>query len=104
MFSWMPITAPQSITAMITKRELLENLKKTIGSVSISVDINETNPILSYVLPMMMATTSFVQKLYRNENLTKGRQRQDSERVYEETLNRVLSGEMNDLFYSTEIR
>lgn len=47
--------------------------------------------------------TSFVQKLHRNGNLTKGRQRQDSERVYEETLNQVLSGEMDDLFYSTEI-
>ena len=43
--------------------------------------------------------TSFVQKLHRNGNLTKGRQRQDSERVYEETLNQVLS----DLFNSTKI-
>jgi len=47
--------------------------------------------------------TTFVQKLHRNGNLTKGRQRQDSERVYEETLNQVLSGEMDDLFYSTNI-
>ena len=47
--------------------------------------------------------TSFVQKLHRNSNLTKGRQRQDSERVYEETLNQVLSGEMDDLFNSTDI-
>jgi len=47
--------------------------------------------------------TSFVQKLHRNGNLTKGRQRQDSERVYVETLNQVLSGEMDDLFYSTNI-
>ena len=47
--------------------------------------------------------TTFVQKLHRNGNLTKGRQRQDSERVYEETLNQVLSGEMDALFYSTEI-
>jgi len=47
--------------------------------------------------------TSFVQKLHRNGNSTKGRQRQDSERVYEETMNRVLSGEMDDLIYSTEI-
>jgi hypothetical protein len=47
--------------------------------------------------------TSFVQKLHRNGNLTIGRQRQDSERVYEETLNQVLSGDMDDLFYSTQI-
>jgi len=47
--------------------------------------------------------TSFVQKLHSNGNPTKGRQRQDSERVYRETLNQVLSGEMDDLFNSTEI-
>jgi hypothetical protein len=48
--------------------------------------------------------TSFVQKLYmKNGKSTKGRERHDSERIYEETLNRVLSGEMDDLFYSTEI-
>lgn len=47
--------------------------------------------------------TSFVQKLHRKGPPTKGRQRQDSERVYEETLNQVLSGEMDDLIYSTEI-
>jgi len=48
--------------------------------------------------------TSFVQKLYmKNGKSTKGRQRHDSERIYEETLNRVLSGEMDDLIYSTEI-
>lgn len=48
--------------------------------------------------------TSFVQKLHRNGNPTKGRHRQDSERVYKETLKQVLSGEMDDLIYSTEIR
>ena len=47
--------------------------------------------------------TSFVQKLHRNGNLTKGLQRQDSERVYEETLNQELFGEIDDLFYSTDI-
>ena len=47
--------------------------------------------------------TSFVQKLHRNGKPTKGRQRQDSERVYEETMNRVLSGEMDDVIHSTEI-
>jgi len=47
--------------------------------------------------------TSFVQKIHSNGNPTKGRQRQDSERVYRETLNQVLSGEIDDLFYSTEI-
>ena len=47
--------------------------------------------------------TSFVQKLHRKGPPTKGRQRQDSERVYKETLNQVLSGEMDDLIYSTEI-
>lgn len=47
--------------------------------------------------------TSFVQKLHRQGKTTKGRQRQDSERIYEETLNQVLSGEMDDLFYGTEI-
>jgi len=47
--------------------------------------------------------TSFVQKLHRSGNPTKGRQRHDSERVYEETLKHVLSGEMDDLIYSTEI-
>jgi len=47
--------------------------------------------------------TSFVQKLHRKGPPTKGRQRQDSKRVYVETLNQVLSGEMDDLFYSNEI-
>jgi len=47
--------------------------------------------------------TSFVQKLHSKGAPTKGRQRQDLERVYEETMNRVLSGEMDDLIYSTEI-
>ena len=47
--------------------------------------------------------TSFIQKLHCKGAPTKGRQRQDSERVYEETMNRVLSGEMDDLIYSTEI-
>ncbi|MGC1241392.1 MAG: IS4 family transposase [Chryseosolibacter sp.] len=47
--------------------------------------------------------TSFVQKLHRNGKPTKGRQRHDSERIYEETLKQVFSGEMDDLFYSTEI-
>ncbi|MDR3539979.1 MAG: IS4 family transposase [Desulfosporosinus sp.] len=47
--------------------------------------------------------TSFVRKLHRQGKMTKGRQRQDSVRIYEETLNQVLSGEMDDLFYSTEI-
>jgi len=47
--------------------------------------------------------TSFVQKLHWNGNLTKGRQRHDSEGIYEETLNQVLSGELDGLFYSTEI-
>lgn len=47
--------------------------------------------------------TSFVQKLHRKGPPTKGRQRQDSERIYEETMNRVLSGEMDDLIHSTEI-
>ncbi len=46
---------------------------------------------------------SFIQKLHSKGAPTKGRQRQDSERVYEETMNRVLSGEMDDLIYSTEI-
>jgi len=48
--------------------------------------------------------TSFIQKLHRSGNPTKGRQRHNSDRVYEETLNQALSGEMDDLFYSTEIR
>ena len=47
--------------------------------------------------------TSFVQKLHRQGKTTKGRQQQDWERIYEETLNQVLSGEMDDLFYSIEI-
>lgn len=47
--------------------------------------------------------TSFMQKLHSKGAPTKGRQRQDSERVYEETMNRVLSGEMDHLIYSTEI-
>jgi len=48
--------------------------------------------------------TSFVQKLHKkNGKSTKGRQRHDSERIYEETLNQVLSGEMNELFYSNDI-
>lgn len=47
--------------------------------------------------------TSFVQKLHRQGKTTKGRQRHHWERIYEETLNQVLSGEMNDLFYTTEI-
>jgi len=42
-------------------------------------------------------------EISQNDKSTKGRQRQDSERVYEETMNRVLSGEMDDLIYSTEI-
>ena len=47
--------------------------------------------------------TSFVQKLHRKGPPTKGRQRQDHERIYEITLNQVLSGDMDDLFYSNEI-
>ncbi|MDD2402458.1 MAG: IS4 family transposase [Clostridia bacterium] len=47
--------------------------------------------------------TSFVQKLHRKGKTTKGRQRHDSERVYEETLNQLNSGEMDNLFYSVEI-
>jgi len=47
--------------------------------------------------------TSFVQKLHRKGPPTKGRQRHDHERIYVETLNQVLSGEMDDLFYSNEI-
>jgi hypothetical protein len=47
--------------------------------------------------------TSFVQKLHRKGKTTKGRQRHDWERVFEETMNRVLSGEMDDLIHSTEI-
>ena len=39
----------------------------------------------------------------KNGKSTKGRQRHDSERIYGETLNRVLSGEMDDLVYSTKI-
>jgi len=46
--------------------------------------------------------TSFVQKLHRKGKTTKGRRRHDWERVFEETMNRVLSGEMDDLIYSTE--
>lgn len=47
--------------------------------------------------------TSFVQKLHRQGKTSKGRQRHDWERIYKETLNQVLSGEMDDLFYTTEI-
>lgn len=47
--------------------------------------------------------TSFVRKLYRKGKTTKGRRRQDPERVYEETLNQVLSGKLNNLFYGTEM-
>jgi hypothetical protein len=47
--------------------------------------------------------TSFVQKLHRKGPPTKGRQRQDHERIYVETLKQVLSGEMDDLIYSNEI-
>ena len=46
---------------------------------------------------------SFVQKLHRQTKTSEGRQRHDSERIYKETLNQVLSGEMDDLFYSAEI-
>ncbi|WP_407306410.1 IS4 family transposase [Desulfosporosinus sp. SB140] len=47
--------------------------------------------------------TTFVQKLHRKGYPTKGRQRQDPERIYLETLNQVLSGELDDLFFSIEI-
>ncbi|KJR44108.1 hypothetical protein UF75_5511 [Desulfosporosinus sp. I2] len=44
-----------------------------------------------------------MQKLHRKGPPTKGRQRQDHERIYERALKQVLSGEMDDLFYSNEI-
>lgn len=47
--------------------------------------------------------TSFVKKLHKSGKPTKGRQRHDYKQVYEETLNQVLSGEIDDIFYSTEI-
>jgi len=47
--------------------------------------------------------TSFVQKLHWKSKTTKRRQRHDWERVFEETMNQVLSGEMDDLIHSTEI-
>lgn len=47
--------------------------------------------------------TSLVRKLHRKGHLTKGRRRQDTERVYKETLNQVLSGDMDDLLYCSEI-
>jgi hypothetical protein len=42
--------------------------------------------------------TSFVQKIHRQGKTTRGRQRHDSELVYEETMKQVLYGEMDDIF------
>lgn len=47
--------------------------------------------------------TSFVQKLHRQGKHSKGRKRHDSEKIYKETWDQLTSGELDGLFYSSEI-
>ena len=101
----------QSIGLPETLKEGLDKMATAFGMTQNDlINLAVTTMVVKYetegmriLVDLITPSASFVHNLHEKGKPAKGRQRQDSERVYEETLKQVLYGEMDDLFYSNEI-